>query len=281
MVAALKEGKKTLVLRQAPWHLPDFRAFMRALEANGGIEVNGIHHPLQGVIFYRDDKAYDLHDAPLAPVALEEPSPALILNNETYHAFFQRYRVEDQHLKTEPGFIEQYQGKTLPLLLTSPLSNNKWAQLFAQAKKEGVLLHLSLAPGVELPKGIQAHSMARPERPTKAIRLTNDLSCSLVNEGNKVIIPINENTSVADLIETVTRVGEGEELRFQSELKALSQALLEGKDVLLAGNPSKALAQSLASLFLNPPYLMLNGQRIEMNGRVTLVLEKATWYTKN
>jgi hypothetical protein len=264
---ALRSKRNPLVLRNAPWHLPSFRAFMRTTIANDEISINGEPCLLNGVSIYRDDRPYDLSDAPLVTLeSLPANEDSFVLNHSTYHSFFQCYCAENSKLKALPGFLEQYRNKTINVLLTSTLSNGQWAKLFAKAKKQGVVINLALAPQVNTPFATKTGRATL----SQSIRLTNDIDYAIKDNSNDFIIPINEKTSLADLVETLTSTGG----HFHSQPSVLSEALLNYKNVILAGNPSKSLSAGLASLFLPKPYLFLNGRCESFKGKLSLVCQE-------
>ena len=273
-VTALKEKKSPLILRNAPWHLPAFRSFMRTMESSGEIWANGSQYSLNEAKLYRDDSPYDLKNAPvITSESIPSDEALLILNNTTYHSFFQQYSIDERHLKAQPGFLEQHKNKTLHILLTSPLTNNQWEKFFTQAKKNQVLVHLSTAPGIEIPKNFDEKKAIITTKPTQSFQLTNDLGYSIKEYSKDLIIPISEKTTLAELIEIISSTGEQETLNFHSQPGALSKALLEGKNVILAGTPSRSLTEGLASLFLPQPYILLNGRCESVKGNLTLVSE--------
>lgn len=280
-IQALLEKKNPLILRNAPWHLPSFRAFIRTLQADEEITVNGAVYSLKNVKFYRDDTPYNLVNAPITLVDSlpSEEEQVFILNRQTFNSFFQQYSTQNGQLVPTKGWLAQYQNKTLSLLLTSPLSNGQWEKLRLHAQQHGVQINLSVSPGIEIPKAFGSTKRISPVKSTQVIlQHTNDIGYVLekaVEDKNKVIIHINEKTTLADLIERTVCIDNGNERYYQNQPSALSHALLQGKEVILAGNTSKTLMEGLASLFLPKPYLIFNGTYFSFTGRLTLITENS------
>jgi len=277
-IKALQEKKNPLVLHNAPWHLPAFRAFMRSIKSQGVIQANGQEYALNEVQLYRDDSPYDLTKSPIQPLnEIPAEETMYILNQKNRHAFFGQYYTKEGKFMLGEGLLaqcKQTKSKILNVLLTESLTNGQWKKLCSSAQEHGVQINLATSPGVELPQEFTLIK-AMQINPTQAsIQLTDDIGYTLKDAGEDTLtIRINEKTTAADLLERTKSTGEGKERQYHNQPCALSKALLNGKTVILSGNPSPALMAGLASLFLPNPYLLLNGERQAVTGHIKLVSE--------
>jgi hypothetical protein len=235
MVEQITQGARLITLRGAPWDDREFRLAIKEIELKGTIHVNGAVLECPNIRFRRDDRAYNLSSLKQAEFASAEEYQ--VVNNATFHNLFEQIHIFN-------------------------LSPGEWAKL---ASLDATVV---LGNGVALP-GSPAKSLEPTSNNQTEIILTNDLGVCRKEHKGKVIIDINIKTTFSDLLEKITY----EAGSFTHKVSVLAQALHEGKEVVLVGNPSRQLAKQLESLFINKPYMMINGKRKNFQGKLTLIAE--------
>ena len=307
-------AKSKIVLRNAPWHLPEFRKTITELLTKTTLEINGIIYQIPdefGII--RLDQPYDLRSdcydiTPYSKdLALHD---AVILNDFTYNQFFTNYICNASHdIEDRPGFLAS--SKEITAVVTEKLSNGQWAELIESAKITSTKLHLVAAPGVTLPEAMMQtvtpdvemsdlkpyknHGSSTtkkrkrklshdpvPQRKKQKLHhfnsrviYTNDIERMAEDIACTTTISVNEKTSYADLIESVKFDDLGTKRLFMHHQSVLATALLDGKNIVLKGNLSATLMKQLETLFLPQPYLWINGRRYNLQkGQITFITDK-------
>lgn len=218
-VKAIQKSETPIVLKMAPWHLPEFRLFITELLLKRKFVVNGKEYTVpQDCKILRDDTPYLLEKGQHSSepyTAKSDLTHAYVLNTMTLNTLFQRYTANDGQLSTLDGLIAEQQNKTLTLFVSESLSDAQWAHILDVAKQHQTKLHIIAGFDVSLPKEIQqdplsAESLAPAQAQTSAWgwgaavigaakRALTGLAASLVNE-----VPSAERLSStqARLIET-------------------------------------------------------------------------------
>lgn len=277
LLDAIHAGKKSIVLRNAPWALPDFQLFITELLARRRIEVNGKSYDIpEDFHVLRSDLPYSFESIPYTVEAYSQDTSlqdAYVLNSMTFNSLFQQVQAKQHQLNTMPGLLATHQDQPLKLFVTQTLTDLQWARINNEVNKHGTLLHVVLARGVRLPthrqivstETLQAHSIRLIE--------TNDpdfVSSELPED--TLIIPVNEKTTYVDLTGTQKVRKHGDEISCEYLPGILTSALQSGKKVVLKGRLSDALAQELSPVFLR--YLSTNGKREEnLTGELTFLVD--------
>jgi MoxR-like ATPase len=284
---AIKNGEKKIILKNAPWTLPEFHLFITEMLSKGDITANGetIRLPADFEIL-RDDTPYSLSrgeysiEACTTDTALER---ARILNIMTYSSLFQQSQSANHMLNTLNGYIAESAGSTLQLLVTENLSSLQWANIIETADHHHVSLHFVTAPGIILPNEMFEYAKAEKNKTSERVRAnqnriieSNDADFAAAQlSADALVLPINEKTTYADLTGTFKIDRTKEPFTFDYIEGALTTALLAGKHVILKGNLSAALAQQLETLFLPQPFIQTNGQHLQpIAGRLTIISNK-------
>jgi hypothetical protein len=177
-----KVDHKPIVLKNAPWHLREFKLFWQKLALEHRFTYHGktIELPVDLEFYqqsgynwelYKDQIITEPPEATVPPTKaeatitgaatkLEAPTKAretYILNMFSFTTFIKNYEVNKnkKSLEPRPGIFEEKKEKQimeLNLLVTSNLNMGQWCELLQKAKENGVGLHVALAPGVTLPE---------------------------------------------------------------------------------------------------------------------------------
>ncbi|KTD47249.1 AAA domain (dynein-related subfamily) [Legionella rubrilucens] len=275
LVAALKGNKPGLILRNAPWHDEAFRLFMREINLNRKITINGKDYAIpEHFQFIRLDVPYDYG---LAKYTIENKasSPPVkqqwVLNAYTVNHLFKHYRVEKEGLVELPGLLAAYKNKTLPLHVTDTLSKEQWARIIMEAGKQNTSLYITCSPDVTIPAEMKTSQTAvkfsvDEEKPEckSAVIVTNDIHFAekQLDWKDPLVIPVDEHTTYADLIENIAiRDGDNGKKRFNHQIGAIPSHA--DRSIVLKGRLSPVLARQIESLFLPDGYMILNGDRIK------------------
>jgi hypothetical protein len=264
---AILAGEKSVTLRNAPWDLPAFQLFITELLSKRQMTINGKTHPISADFeILRDDSPYELNQSIYKAEAYTKTTSlnqCYALNSMTFNSLFSGFKAENKQLKTLDGLIKTHENKTLSLFVSETLSENKWARILYEAEENHTKLQIIVGPGARLPFAPSITTTERVISPSQLIE-TNDIDlCAALQASDAFVLPVNEKTTYADLTGThkIKKLDDGVLCDF--EIGSLTKALREGKKVILKGKLSPQLAQQLSSVYLTPPYLQVNGERID------------------
>ncbi|MDX1837334.1 hypothetical protein DIZ81_05315 [Legionella taurinensis] len=275
LVAALKGNKPGLILRNAPWHDEAFRLFMREINLNRKITINGKDYAIpEHFQFIRLDVPYDYGLAKYTIENKASSSPVKqqwVLNAYTVNHLFKHYRVEKEGLVELPGLLAAYKNKTLPLHVTDTLSKEQWARIIMEAGKQNTSLYITCSPDVTIPAEMKTSQTAvkfsgdeEKLECKSAVIVTNDIHFAekQLDWKDPLVIPVDEHTTYADLIENIAiRDGDNGKKRFNHQIGAIPSHA--DRSIVLKGRLSPVLARQIESLFLPDGYMILNGDRIK------------------
>ncbi|QRN03296.1 hypothetical protein GH742_05125 [Legionella sp. MW5194] len=275
LVAALKGNKPGLILRNAPWHEEAFRLFMREINLNRKITINGKEYAIpEQFQFIRLDAPYDYG---LAKYTIEDKASSRpvnqqwVLNAYSVNHLFKHYRVEKEGLVELPGLLTAFKNKTLPLHVTDTLTKEQWARIIMKAAKQNTSLYITCSPDVTLPDEMKTNQTpikfsVDEEKPEykSAVVVTNDIHFAekQLDWKDPLVIPVDEHTTYADLIENIAvSDGANGKKRFTHQLGAIPRHA--ERSIVLKGRLSPVLARQIESLFLPDGYMILNGERVK------------------
>lgn len=275
LIEIIKSGQTEVVLRNAPWHLPEFSLFITKMRVQRELTINGQSFKIpENFLIHRDDTPYPLQneknkvEAYTPETALKD---AYVLNSVCIKSLFKQFQSVQGKLNTIPGLIQQHEGKTLKLLVTQNLSDLQWAHINHVANFYNVSLHLITTPEIDIPGYPEIVSTDSLKNPFVKIIETNDIDfvCDEFSD-EAIVIPVNEKTTLADLVGIPQIKKSGLDLSCDYQKSILTELLQSGKQVVLKGNLSDSLMQGLTSVFLD--YLFINGTREEnIKGTLTVV----------
>lgn len=287
LLDAISSKKAGVVLRNAPWHLQEFRLAITSLMQQRHIFVNGkIFNVPDNFEITFDDKPLPLNVGKYQiSRANAVPDSATLLNQTTLQHFFGSYQCLPNHaLSAVPGIISTHSGETLSIYVSAPLTHAAWARLLNEANQYQVQLSISTAQGIDLPAALLAHSVTlpaiKPAPVTSTFKTnvigTNDITLALsqTDQRDALVIPVNNLTNFADLVERIRFEDHDGKKLFTHSTSILADSLRSGKKIILTGTLSPLLASQLSTLFMPTPYITINGKREDIkNGQLTLITD--------
>lgn len=251
----VRAGNLNIILRNAPWDDREFRLAIKDIEARGAIYTNGHEYKYEGIHFIRNDLPYSLEG--LVELEFDAEEEYQVVNKASFKKLFEQYFIESKKLVV----VEEMAKRKL--LITENLYSGQWAKLAAVGAEILVGKAVDNSPFV-------ASDLVMQNKQTKII-ITNDLGLCKKDYADKLIIYINTETTYSELVEKLTYYKDSG--TFEHRVSVVVDDLLAGKEVVLVGNLSKNLMSHLTSLFINKPYMMINGKRVEFLGKLTLITE--------
>ena len=229
-----------------------------------------------------------------------EAAPApLLLNSTLLHRYTGSYEFEAERLTKVPGILQAHTGGIVDVMLTQTMTEDEWGWLLEESLKHKVSLKISLAPGVALPPGFPPYQTIHlPEQatwdqtitvnePTKLIVSTDcDLTIAKIkrqlNSSAWIIIDVTE-LNASDLLSKIdgkliheaSNPTPGYDFYFSETPKVLLKALNAGQQVILCGDFSEELDNSLA------PFLCERLRAENPNGLLILVRETPISYMQS
>ncbi len=272
LITALKKSPQEIILRNAPWHDPDFVYFWRQAVSLGYITSNGYPWPVN--ISIRNESGY-LWESLAHTIklyqdveALTVPNNVFVLNPSTFQQLFSRYEYDEQHhyLIVKAGYLVN--DNPYFFYVTRELNEHQWARILSSHGAANVTV--MLAPGIKLPltllKAISNDSKhvvnAAVSNHTSAFFFlkTND-SDALVYQLLKrlaskyiespLVINIDELNSSNLFTKLVPRIKKDQaHFQFDKEIKVVERALQKNKVVILVGKPSVTLKDTLIQYWM-------------------------------
>lgn len=286
---AVAGNQQGVVLRNAPWHLPEFRLAVAELMTTRRLYINGRYLKIPDHFeFLRDDAPLSLSTGNYQLVKTEaEVSAPYILNMATRQQFYPGFTCrENGRLSQSAGLLAMHKGQTLSVLVTDNFSHAAWAKLLAEASKNKVKLILYCKRNTVLPAEMEKYSAISNTSPQKRRKVDNQFHASVIStndielecrkllsqDKNVIRIPVNAMTTYADLIERIDVLDSHGKKLFKNNTSVLANYILAGKKIILIGDISPLLQRQLAPLFCSEPYLLLNGKQTSISsGSVTLI----------
>jgi adenylate kinase family enzyme len=286
LLKALEKNKSGLVLENAPWEDVEFRLFMTELMNTRKFTFNGKTIALpESFSFSAREIPYEFDTNKVTGKAFDQKN-CRILNSETFKFLLRNKKCSNDLIHSSLGWIKEHENQILNLLVTETLPAKSWARLIKLAKSKNCVLNLQLAPKVILPEGLasqleNAKEQLSDSNQTKLV-VTNDLDLAeeeyLAFHPSATVISIQADTQFSDLIQKIHKLGNNEDLTsgYVSKMGYVGSALLELKDktIILKGQLSPMLARQLETLFLNPPFLWVNGEQQFSLGKLIILSDQ-------
>lgn len=281
LVDAINAHASGVLLTNAPWHLKEFRLFISELMIKRKFYFNGAEINLpENFQIKTCEKEYNFqHENLNVEINEFENNADYHLNNATFSNFFRNRRCEKKQLYTNKGWLELNAAKTISIYVTETLTVKQWAHLLSQAKKLICELNIKLAPNVTLPTIDMLEVPVKDKEcpPNDDIIITDDLEFAeekaLEKHPGATVISVNIKTTFGDLFEkTKPENVDDDEWKFNSTFSSVWKKLTKGKTVILKGTLSPTLARQMETLFNDPPYLWINGERKQPHPKSKLIL---------
>lgn len=282
LIKALKEGKKGILLQNAPWHKAEFRQLINELRIKRKITYNGTTFTIPADFeFVAETVPYKLNSNLLRVASPVKEAESFLLNSQTFKLFIRGMRCTQQRIIHQPGWLEKARNKEINVLVSETLSPNAWAHLISVAEKYNVTINLQVARNVKLPNEMTLPQVARIPLVAKSnhsIIVTTDLELAEANlfamNPKATIVPITSETRFNDIIERPVKIPNSTQpIAYDSVLSNIWQKLLNGGTIILKGELSETLARQLESLFFDPPYLWINGAKQTPRGKLIILTD--------
>ncbi len=258
-----------LLIYNPPWDDEDFYWFISELQARRGFYFNGRWQTLPRGFELSFAKA-NLIFPPLPQVS-QRGDRVFILNQESFSFFFQHYLIKHNgQLGSSPGFIASAQDSLLDVMVTDNLTGEQWFQLLKAAEKYQVALRISKSHSMELPQGLSAIATEALELPSNvSVILSDDLDFAASQFPEAISVSIDLKSTADGVFFHARRQADG----FHGKETDLLLALRAGEDVIIKGHFSRSMQRRVQSLFTSQPALYVNGEWIEVRGRIILITE--------
>jgi MoxR-like ATPase len=209
-----------------------------------------------------------------------------------HECFEQLFFNELKQAEIVPGFLEKYDPEQHVFYLTESMPQSDWQALLDDIKQhyQQKSFHFILAPGVTIQQvaenkavpsstliktGMQLSDIPAVIVSNDADHLCAQLAEQVKNEGNETaIFYLQPESSYSDMIAEMKIIEQRDcsKVEFSYQEKAVLQALNAGKTVILNGALSVAFYQQLLPLLSVYPHIQNNGRRMDVNGRLMVVL---------
>ncbi|MBS0289635.1 MAG: hypothetical protein JSS07_06335 [Proteobacteria bacterium] len=285
LVKALKQGK-SVHLRNAPWHIPDFLQFWQEAKIHGCIKTcnETIAVPKSFWTDLNQGQGYDWHKFKgVKFVSTVQPGPPLVINPSNFNQFVEHYDLLDSKPVAHPSLFSQYKQQTLTVFISAPLNTANWHRLLQAAQQHEVKLQLVVAKDTPLPEALiqafSALSLTQDIEPYPNVQLiqSNDISFSLANLKEKLataqplVIDISECTP-SDVLYRADATINKTELIFHEKFSPIFEALQNKQTVILKGRLSDELRDALLPLCVQGG-ITVNGQYRPINGKLYVLAE--------
>jgi MoxR-like ATPase len=281
--------QKSISLTGLPKQDTSFIKFFERIRHEKGFYANGEWESiLDDFVFHIapnpsfDNRPLESYDAATAVQSV------IYINKQNYHALFEQYSVESTGLVTQhPGILSDAAPNTL-LVITDRLTKGELRRLKNAIACHPIPIQLKVLSHLAAQETSKSNSSLKPlaamNSSSSAVVLTSDVQAASrwVDETQRpaLSVTISSITQFSDLFENVTLVKDKESqelnlgkkaVRFEHSVLELLKSLRLGKTIVLKGDISSELYHQLETLFATPSYLIINGTREEILGKLILI----------
>ena len=294
LLQAIEQQCTLIVLQQAPSHWVEFQRFWDRLLRTRQLTVYGRTYDLpracrivqQALPYAWESWVSCIHrcmTTQQVPVATDWWP----LNGATFSQLFERYRLVDQRLYTDPGLLMMSGHEPLCLYVTHPLAEDQWARFLSEATRVGKRLNLLLAPGVYLPRELRILSTVSEAKDDSGVReltyetaeiiATDDIDLSvqqlLERDPDAEVIAVNSQRFSAFFC-SLQRVEKATDFLFSESFSESFHVLQTGGVLIVQGQLTVDIVQQYASLFLPSGYLQTLQGRFSWKGKLFWVTDQ-------
>ncbi len=288
LAAALATPDKPIVIENGLNDNPEFKKFWELAAL-----THHIPHPIEPLLLFKEGKekpirfyekeGYDW-SALIGEVKVDNSfhPEGITLNPSTLTHLFKRYKAKDKALQTLDGLFAKHATtkplEPLHLNLTRELSEDQWAECLAEAQQLGLSLSIHAPNDLALPQPLKELATVNPSAKPLSLNkdsllLSSDSDASIagLNLPDAYVLDISE-CDASDLLRRLSGKFDSDALRFEFDQsdKALKQAFKQDKTVILKGQFSPELADSLVKLLLKRQFAKEPAQ-----GNLIIVTEDA------
>ncbi len=229
-----------------------------------------------------------------------EKHKLFILNNDNYRSFFSQISVEkDGKASNQPGWLKDCKEGDVIVFENDLTEGQRQRVLYTcnKAKKSLIFRENDPVTGLLNPSWTFLEEKGYHEPGAYLLQSSDpDFSVSHLNKLLRQqkcfvnhVVPIHNNIRFTDIMASlsVSNLQDVKDLKnyeFNCKLKytqtSLLNALLCGETVILHGAMNMDFFEELASLRAIPPYLQLNGRRVEIPGRLFIITPPLNYKVK-
>jgi MoxR-like ATPase len=182
---------------------------------------------------------------------------------------------EEGGVGERPAFLAEAAGHTIRLWVTGNIPREVWYQLLESPEIQQSVLRLCQVGSAVLPAELAEFAEHHPTLPKQALvraLLANDIDYAETCLNREADSPVRRYPLGIQTLDTsfLYQVWRTNGVLYGAETDVL-KALKRGEPLILKGSFSLALMQHLQSLFTSKPYLMVNGERVEIRAPIMLV----------
>lgn len=270
---ALLDKKKFLTITGCP-KSKSFRNFVERLQRERGFYANGHWHPLPV------DFDFDIAMNPPTPIHLQEfkepvkTEKVFYINNQTINHFFHLHSISEGKAVRSPALLTEIRESD-KLVITDSSTQKKCRRLQAELKNS---FPLYVLPKIQEIKAIPLDTIK-----SSTVVLTNDVNAAArqIAKETDIVIDISASTEFSDLFEKTELVTTEKNkkkslfgktsLQFKHTIFDIFTKLSKGTTVILKGNISSELYHQVETAFSPNPYLVVNGIKTPLAGKLILV----------
>ncbi len=305
--ANLIEGSSKLTelhLKNAPWHLKEFQMFWQQTLQQGCFSIYGKTFKL--------DENFKLYYSSSDEIAKDVIKQQQLLikpfvypfNTHTFQEFFTHFSHRENSYEEQQGFISDYKGKQISLVVTETMSLNQWRQLLIEADKCQVQISISLTQGATLPDKMSDVIHDKYDTPSNTVNFYQETL--ELNNNHFVIITAQQASSAitdellklnpgalyidldathhfGDIIYQIISSINQDTIHGELIVSDIWTALLrDGKTVIIEGKLPDSLINALSVTFLNgTAEINIEGQKNGYKGKLIFVTPTNVSYAKN
>ena len=265
-------GHQAVILQDAPWDNPDFTAALATALREGGFEANGVWVSLPGSLrWFRKDTAPEAVESLRQQFVQKGTAkgtdlyPTVYLNASSLEDALRDTQIHDGIIHSADT-LEQLLSGVRTLCLTQPLNNAQWLRLLRRLER-------LKSP----PRLIDLTQKSKGFEPT----LQPDIRCQVYRHETVALTQLDETYKTCRVTAQTqwnslwqdTQLVSQNNMRFETRDTPLLTALKQGESIAFHGlETAPELMARLESLLAQPPYLFVNGQKIQLpNASVTFL----------
>ncbi len=302
LLKAIKQGMP-LTLQGVDWDDPAFAHLIRQVLRQGGVRFNGVfHRAKEGFVLHRakePDYSQGVTEKVIRGIDPLSREPFWVINDENANLLFAKNEVRNGLMTQEPGLLGAKKGSVLRLRIQGMVPDCVWHKIM---HAEGLKIQIEVSEDAEIPEPYlnlkETEAKAVEESPWRALDDVKGDPVVVVTsqdtayaqsrieqalaDRSLVVFPAGPYTTLGDLTGSIkVKIRDGERKLFWRNSGVL-KSLKQGKTVVLThleSNP--VLAKQLESAMSEQPYLMINGNRVDLpttkGGRLVLVGREDTF----
>lgn len=190
-----------------------------------------------------------------------------------FHECFDIFSVHNGRGQSRPGLLHNYDESNQVFYITENIPKSHWQKLLSYIKDKypNRRIHFQVSAGCEI------ESVFDNQDTSKSVNMLTSSDSDFTTlqfvakqYPNSNVFDITPQTKFSELIGkiSISQPSHKKSIQFSYIKSQVFQALINGETVILNGEMSNALRQQLLPLFSESPHVYLNGERIEVKGKL-------------